>query len=277
LKKIFSRKIVQTRYEPLRRPQDVQFVDLHCHCLPELDDGPQNMIQALALARALAADGIHNIIATPHQLGRYEGRNSPGRIRRAVTFMNAELISHDLHLRIVPGADVRVDERIPALLKDNQLMTLADGGKYLLLELPHEIYLDLSRLLEELHDLNITAIISHPERNSYLLRHPHVVRPWLERGALLQVTAASLLGAYGPAIERAAWHFLEANLADLVATDAHNLAFRPPKMTEAFTAIAQRLNHPLARRVCIENPCRVLAGEQVKNLFPIQKEEVADE
>src|SRR5205823_5312387 len=113
-----------------------QCVDVHCHILAGVDDGPVGLDETLALCRALVRDGITNVIATPHQLGRFDGRNLPAEIRAAVAELQATLDSRRIPLRVAPGGEVRVDERIPELLRQDRILTLADNGKYLLLELP---------------------------------------------------------------------------------------------------------------------------------------------
>ena len=117
-------------------------VDIHCHCLPGLDDGPGTMDQAVALCRALAGDGVTSVIATPHQLGRYDLINSASRIREAITELRDALASAQIPLSVWPGGDVRIDERILELIDRDQVLTLADAGRYVLLELPHDILVD---------------------------------------------------------------------------------------------------------------------------------------
>jgi len=185
-----------------------QFVDIHCHCLAAVDDGPSTITDSLALCRALVEDGITIAIATPHQLGRFSDCNEASLIREVVSTFNEELRRNNIALSLLPGADVRVDERICQLLKADEILTLADGGKYILLELPHQIFIDITPLLNELSSLGIHAIISHPERHPILVKHPNVLIDWLACPAHLQVTAGSLLGEFGLTAQKAAWHFL---------------------------------------------------------------------
>jgi protein-tyrosine phosphatase len=240
-----------------------QFTDIHCHLLPGLDDGPQTMAQALALSRRLVAEGIATVIATPHQLGRFDGRNDAVQIRRAVHRLNAALKERGLSLSVLPGGEVRVDERIGRLLEDDRVLTLADGGKYILLELPYEIFVNIEPLLAELSSMGIQAVISHPEKSGPLAARPSVLLRWLDYSAHLQITASSLVGNCGPAAQRAAWHFLSAGWASLVATDAHDTQVHKPQMRAAFRYIRTRLGHDIARLACIQNPARVVAGQEV--------------
>jgi protein-tyrosine phosphatase len=206
---------------------------------------------------------VTTAIATPHQLGRYDGRLTADDIRHAVADLNAALGARGIPLTVAPGADVRVDERIPALLDADRVLTLADSGKYILLELPHDTFIDIRPLLTELMARGVTPVVSHPERNSSLTRSPEAVAAWIGEGALLQVTAASLTGRFGPVAERVAWHWLATGAASFVATDAHDTDARGPCMTRAIEAITHRLGEPAARRACTLNPARLLAGEPV--------------
>ena len=240
-----------------------RYIDIHCHCLPDIDDGPATLREALSLCKALLKDGMTDVIATPHQLGRFSDCNEAAWIREQVRDLNEALESKNIHLRVVPGGDVRVDERICQLIEKDKILTLADHGKHILLELPHEIYIDIEPLLIELSGMGIQAIISHPERHAILAQQPDLLLKWLDRSAHLQVTCASLLGDFGSGPEMAAWNLLRMGWVSFVATDSHDVRGRRPRMKAAFKQISARLGRALARWVCIENPLRVLKGEEV--------------
>jgi protein-tyrosine phosphatase len=239
-----------------------QCVDIHCHCLPCVDDGPGTLPEAMALCRALVEDGVTAAIATPHQLGRYQSKNEADVVRQAVAALNRELMVEGVPLQVLPGADVRLDERISRLLDEGRVLTLADGGVYLLLELPHETFIDPLPLLCQLIGKGMRPIISHPERNRFVIARPQVVEGWLQAGAVLQLTSASFAGDFGNSAQRAAWYWLETGKAALVASDAHGAIGRPPRLTEAIRLISGRLGEEVARRVCGENPRRVLEGRE---------------
>jgi protein-tyrosine phosphatase len=239
-------------------------VDIHCHCLPGLDDGPATVADAILLCRALVREGVETVIATPHQLGRYHGHNNASQVRRAVGELSDQLAEIGIPLQVRPGGDVRIDERIEALLDRDEILTLADGGRYLLLELPHEVFIDPALLIRQLVARGVTTILTHPERHPVLQMRPNAVTPWLERGAVLQITAGSLVGAFGAAAEQAAWYWLRNDQVAVVASDAHDLSQRRPRLAEAIAAICDRLGADVAGRVCFENPRRILEGSQLE-------------
>lgn len=237
-----------------------QVVDIHCHCLPGLDDGPTSVAQSLQLCAACVADGAHTVIATPHQLGRYERSCSAGEVRQAVAKLRSVLAGEGIPLRVLPGADLRLDDRLVELISTDRVMTLGDGGKYLLLELPHDVPIDPLGLFQELRERGITAILSHPERHEYLSSRLDWVLRWVNEGVALQITAGSLLGQFGPKAERAGWSLLGQAWATVVASDAHDCIARPPLLGAAMREIGRRLGPDVGEMVCIENPRRIVDG-----------------
>ena len=249
--------------EPAPEEAQAVFVDVHCHCLAGMDDGPGDQAQSLTLCEALAADHISTVVATPHQLGRYDGRYNAAQIRQAVAQLNELLAEAGIALTVLPGADVRIDERIGALLQSDEILTVGDRGRWLMLELPHEVFIDPTMLLAGLAQSGLLVMVSHPERHHFLANRPSHVRQWVPYGACLQITAASFLGEFGAEAERAAWTFLNEPLPILLANDAHDTAGRAPRMTEAYRLLAQQLGTVAADVLCIENPKRLLDGRDL--------------
>lgn len=253
------------------------YADIHCHCLPATDDGPKTFAESLSLCGALVDDGVTDVIATPHQLGRFSGCNEAAQIRDQVAALNEALAGNDIGLNVVPGGDVRVDERICQLIQADKVLTLADQGKYILLELPHEIFIDIEPLLVELSSLGIHGIISHPERHPIVARQPDLLLKWFDQSVHLQVTCGSLLGDFGAAAQKAAWHFLSLGYTSFVATDSHDLRGRRPRMRAAFESISVRLGQAMARLLCVENPLRVLEGKDVQFARDVNTRKWTDE
>ena len=269
--KLFNKELSINKEKDRHKAEKAIFVDIHCHCLPGLDDGPKTKYEALALCQMLVDDGVTTAIATPHQLGQFDGCNEATKVREAVSMLNSELETHNIPLTILPGADVRVDERIYQLIESDKILTLADGRKYILLELPSGILIDIEPLLLELACLGIYGIISHPERHLILNKQHNIIPKWLENPAYLQITAGSLLGEFGPRAKKAAWHFLSLGWVSIVATDCHNLSSRRPRMTAAFKYICEKFGYELAHLVCIENPLRVLEGRKITSVLSQEK------
>jgi protein-tyrosine phosphatase len=249
--------------ERLGRLEATLAVDVHCHLLPGLDDGPAGIDDSLLLCRALVLDGITHAIATPHQLGRYEGHNTSIQIRREVEKLNQRLVEHAIPLVVAAGAEVRLDERMPQMIQVDDVLLLPDGGDHLLLELPRGAFIDPFPLIRALYFRGITVILAHPERLDGINRRPEAVQRWIDEGAAIQVNAGSLCGHYGQESENVAWQWIEAGWVSLIASDAHSADRRPPCMTHALGLVQQRHGAVIARHLFSENPRRLWHRQQL--------------
>jgi protein-tyrosine phosphatase len=238
------------------------FVDIHCHLLPGLDDGPAVAEEALAMAEMAVADGTGTIVATTHQLGNF-AKNSAAMIRAAAARFQQLLDQRRVPLRVLPGADVRIEPDLVRKIRSDEVLTLGDRRRFVLLELPHDVYLPLDRLLGELKSAGLVGVLSHPERNRGILNQPGVLRPLVERGCLLQVTGASLTGLFGTAIQTFSEALLEQGLVHFVSTDAHGTKGRPPLLKAAFERVAELAGRETAVDLCCRHPASVVGGGAV--------------
>jgi protein-tyrosine phosphatase len=238
------------------------FVDIHCHILPGIDDGARDWDESLAMARLASADGTATIIATPHQLGSYGG-NHGDTIRHRVAELSERLAIAGISLRVLPGADVRVDAQLVEQILSGEVPTLGDHGRHVLLELPHELYIPLESIVERLARHNIVAILSHPERNEGILRRPDVLEPLVSAGCLLQVTAGSLCGTFGESCRRLAESLVVGGLVHFVASDGHGAKARRPLMRRAYERLCELVGIEMAFVYCCHHPALVAAGHSV--------------
>lgn len=238
------------------------FVDIHCHLLPGIDDGAQDWDETLAMARLAAEDGTTTIIATPHQLGNF-GQNHGDQIRSLALEALQRLNTSNLPLKVLPGADVRIEPGMYDRLVRGEVLTLGDFRRHVLLELPHELYLPLEPVLNELSRRKMVGVLSHPERNQGILGHPDVLVPLVDAGCLLQVTAGSLCGTFGPTCRQFSEWLLAEGLVHFVATDAHGSRARRPLMRRAFERVVELTDEATAIDLCCRNPGCVAAGQHV--------------
>jgi protein-tyrosine phosphatase len=246
------------------------FTDVHCHLLPGIDDGPKDWDETLSMARLAAADGIGTVVATPHQLGRYES-NSTHRIRALTAEAQQRVAAAGIPLTILPGADVRVHEDLPGLVRQREVLTVADRRTHLLVELPHNQLLPLGEVIYALQGEEICCILSHPERNGRLVQNPAAVRPWVQQGCLVQVTAGSITGHLGRDAQRTSRWLLEEQLVHLIATDAHDSRRRPPCLSKSYDLVCRCVGPELAHKLFISNPKSVASGNAVEVPLPLSR------
>jgi protein-tyrosine phosphatase len=242
--------------------RETGFVDIHCHLIPEIDDGAKSWDESLAMAAMAADDGIATVIVTPHQLGAY-AHNGGDLIRQRTEALQSELDGRGIPLQVLPGADVRIEEGMLEGLRSGDVLTLADRRRHVLLELPHELYFPLDELLGNLRHLGLTGILSHPERNQGLLKRPSLVESLVDRGCLMQVTAGSIVGGMGAGPREMAEWMLTEGLVHFLATDAHGPKARRPLMRRAFERAAELIGDEPAYEICALNPARVARGQEI--------------
>lgn len=231
-------------------------VDLHCHLLPGIDDGPRTIEEAVALARAAVAAGVNVAVATPHVFpGRYDNRRRA--IEAAVTAFRRVLMREGIPLTVRTGGEVRIGAEVMQMVVDDDIPYLGvyAGYRTMLVEFPDaQLTPGAIRLMAWLLERHIRPVIAHPERNKEVVREPDRIRPYVALGCVLQITGASVLGQFGAAVRRCAQTLLEQGWVAAVATDAHNLQYRPPSLDRARAALEAMGGEHWARHLTETGP-----------------------
>jgi len=211
-------------------------IDLHCHMLPGIDDGPKTMEQSLEMARFAVEHGTRRCVLTPHiQPGCYD--NDSDNIRRVFEDFREQLAAENIPLQVDMAAEVRICAELPILISHGKIPFLGhwQGKRLLLLEFPHDhITVGADKLIDWLIQRDIIPVIAHPERNQTVMRQPEKIDPFIKKGCLLQITADSVTGLFGEVSQKLALSLIEQGKATLVATDAHNLYKRRPSLKAAY-------------------------------------------
>jgi protein-tyrosine phosphatase len=235
-------------------------IDLHCHILPGVDDGPRDLEESLAMARIAAADGIQVIVATPHTLnGIYTNRKTE--IIDKVRSLHGTLKSENIPLRLFPGADIHFGSDLIPGLERGEILPI-NGGKYILIEMEKEsLPMTVRESFFELRIKGYFPIVSHPERNSLIQRHPERIEEWIRHGALIQITAGSLTGSFGRRAHDCSKWLLEKGLVHIIASDAHSKDRRPPVLSEGLKAAEALIGRTEALKMVTLYPELILAGK----------------
>jgi len=235
--------------------------DLHCHVLPDWDDGPAELEISLQMAERAAEAGIRFLCATPHV-----GRKFAGKSRRSVDIpggvlaLQKEFDARGIPVTLVAGAELllgAVDvEGVGPVKKE---WTYGNLGSFALVESPMAIWPAYGNdLLYTLRLRGVTPVIAHPERYINVQNDYNILRTAVSQGALLQITAASLLGKNGRPMQNACFKLLDAGMAHIVASDAHG----PDEIFpgEAVDTVVERVGENLARQIFLDNPAAVVTG-----------------
>jgi protein-tyrosine phosphatase len=216
----------------------MQRAELHFHLLPDVDDGPVDLDDAVALARVAVADGTSLVTVTPHVRDLLNA-GVLGEVHARVRETQAALDAAGVPLELQAGAEVAQDD--VAELDNRRLDAVAHGPpgrRWVLIEAP--LFADAAGFLAataELRARGFGTLIGHPERCTELMRMDGAVARELAAGAVLQVNASSITGFHGAAARAYGLELIRAGLVDVLASDAHGLS-RPPRLSEALDVLA---------------------------------------
>lgn len=235
-------------------------IDLHCHILPGLDDGPSNLDWSLAMARAAVESGTQLIVATPHIRADFDV--DPVEIEPRVDLFNERLQRERLPLRVLPGAEI--GWATAPELDDAQLARLSLGsGSRVLLESPYgKKPVDLEGIIRGLAERGFQSVLAHPERCPLFHREPERLRRIVADGTLCSITAGAMVGRFGDTVRTFTISMLRGGLVHDVASDAHDHLHRPPNLVEGFDNVKAEI--PGIERhtawYTVTSPVAILAG-----------------
>ena len=257
--------------------ETIEMIDLHAHILPQLDDGAETLEESIQMCWISYQDGVRIMVATPHTLnGLYQ--NDRSTILSKVQEINEAIKKFGVQnpdpmvqrpndpmtkFKVLPGADVHLCEATLRQVDQGQVMTIGDGGKYIMIEFPFQgIPFHAEEVLFQLMAREIVPIITHPERNLEIGQRPERYFEMIRMGCLGQLTAMSLTGELGPGVRRIAGKLLTHRLLHFIASDAHSLNGRPPVLSHAVREARKIVGHEEARRMVTEYPQAILEGRK---------------
>ena len=201
-------------------------IDLHCHILPGVDDGPLDLAGSIAMAREHVARGTTVVAATPHVSWDYP--NGAESIASGVAELNGALQDEGIPLEVVTGAEVALTRAVD--MSAEQLAGLRlGGGPWLLLEAPISVDSPgIEGLVGIVQSRGVRVLLAHPERCASFHTDPDLLGRLVAGGCLAQVTAGALTGFFGRTVQAAARRYLDAGLVHVVSSDAHDATHRAP-------------------------------------------------
>ena len=239
-------------------------IDIHCHIVPGVDDGSRDEEESLAMGEAAAASGVTDIIVTPHcnipgEYRNYAGPRYDGFFSGAVELFRRNGVKVRLH----KGMEVFGTDDVGELIDEGRLLTLA-GSRYMLIEFPFDD--DMWRVRDVLQSLfrrGITPVVAHPERYYAVNDDPGFALDWAEMGCHLQINRTSLLGHPSMPEAQTARELMEAGAVSFIATDAHDVFYRPAELHDAYDHVCRRYSPEWADLLLIENPRRVIENRRI--------------
>ncbi|HEX8742089.1 MAG TPA: CpsB/CapC family capsule biosynthesis tyrosine phosphatase [Thermoleophilaceae bacterium] len=235
-------------------------IDLHCHILPGLDDGPVNLDFSVAMARSAAAAGIHVMVATPHIRADYDV--DPDELEGLVARLNAAVEDEDIQLLVLTGGEVSLQKA--AELDDGTLRKVCLGkSDYVLIESPYRSSdIDIEGIVRDVQGRGFKPLLAHPERCPIFQHDPDRLQRLVNSGVLCSITAASMAGGFGATVRRFTLELLHDGLVHDVASDAHDHLHRPPDLLAGFDSAETEIPGLVEQApwFTVTSPVAILAG-----------------
>lgn len=234
-------------------------VDIHSHILPGIDDGAKTMEETVAMVQLARTHGTTVLVASPHADTQYQYD-----VERVDELLAQVRAAAGPGIFLARGCDFHLMfDNIENALRNPRRYTI-HGGPYLLMELSDlTIFPNTGALWSQLEDAGMKIILTHPERNPLLRQRPELIEEWVSQGRYMQVTAQSLLGLFGPKAFAFSKWLLDNGLAHFVASDAHDLKGRPPRLDLAFDWVVKNYSPRLAQLLFFEHPKAVIEGKAI--------------
>lgn len=239
-----------------------RIVDIHCHILPELDDGSGSMEESMEMLRIAVRSGITDIIATPHY--RAGMRNpSPDTIRKRVREVRREAVKRGVDVNLYPGNEVRFFSELEDIPLSEKICTLNDSP-YILIEFsPTDSYRLIRNALDEVLGMELVPVIAHVERYGCLLDDWKNVESLRTMGAQIQVNASGVTGRAGIKARKLTGILLERQLVDYIGTDAHGSRSRTPDIRKLLKLLGRKYEDPYIEKILCGNAMKLLEPREL--------------
>jgi len=232
-------------------------VDIHCHILPEVDDGPKNWQTAQAMCSMAAEDGIEHMVAAPHANNRYHYDRA---------YLAQLLVTLQQKIgpapRLTLGCDFHLSSANMRSALEAPERFCIGNTHYLLVEFSNAgIPQQIDGWFMQMKMRGLTPVITHPERNPLLQQNTNQLLQWISLGCAVQVTASSVTGGWGDRAQQSAHWLIRQHAVHFLASDAHDLERRPPLLSAVRELVAREFSEELATSLFDTNPGAVVKDQ----------------
>jgi protein-tyrosine phosphatase len=246
----------------MSRRRKMQFIDMHCHILPGVDDGSVNIDQTIKMMQVAYNDGTRGMIATPHyHIGRMTADRKECESRLAAVRQRAK--ESGLKMDLYLGTEVYYFSEAFDKISDGEILPLA-GSSYVLIEFEPSVEFDrIMRAAANAASEGYVPIFAHVERYTCLLAKPALCKELIDHGALLQINAASVVGKHGKDVQKFDKKILKKKWVSFVASDAHGDKSRRPRLMEAYEYVKKKVSEDYADDIFYNNQMKIIEDERI--------------
>lgn len=236
------------------------YIDIHSHIMPGVDDGAQSMEQSLAMLAVAVENGIRKIILTPHNKAEHRSVSVEGILRR-IEELQGEVEKNQIPVKLYPGNEIFYRDGVAEMLEEGKLCSLA-GSRYVLVEFqPMEQLAYIQSAIYELTSCGYTPVLAHTERYQCMASKVSNIANAIDRGALIQINAATITGGMGFKGKQLVKSLLKERLVHFVATDAHDSNRRAPALSDCAQYLSKKFGEAYAAVLLHDNASKIIRGE----------------
>lgn len=237
-------------------------IDIHCHILPQVDDGSKSLEESIEMAKIAQSEGIKNIINTSHYHPDFKYKSGE-ELRKIIKDFNEKLKMENIDIEILLGNELYFTDDLLCNFEKLEFHSL-NNSKYILVEFsPNNFPKNLVDIVYELNLKNYVPILAHVERYPKVQENPNIIYDCINEGALVQINGASIMGKNGREAEKASKIFLENNMVHFIATDAHSSTKRRPLIKEVYVYISKQYGEETAKKIFKENQQSILENKDL--------------
>lgn len=246
-------------------------IDIHCHILPEVDDGSKSLEESIEMARIAESEGIKTIVNTSHY--HFDFKYKKGEELKAILKdFNQKLKQENINVEVILGNELYYTEDLIGKLEELDFYTINDS-KYLLIEFPPtNIPKNIVDVIYEIKLRGYTPILAHVERYPAIQEDPNVIFDAIQEGALIQINASSIVGKNGPDAENTCDILLKNNMVHVIGTDAHSSTRRRPLIKEAYEYVCNEFGNKLSDELFYKNAKTIIDNEAININTPSRYE-----
>lgn len=238
-------------------------IDVHCHILPNIDDGAQCALDSLNLMEEAYGNGFSEIITTSHFISNGRFQASIDERKEIIDSFKEVLKQKGINLRLYNGAEAYITPDLPQLYVENVIPTMANS-RYVLFELPMSqkpVYTE--NVINELINMGYLPIIAHPERYDYVKEDINEALRWVEMGAYLQCNYGSLVGNYGMHAKKTLQKLLKEDAVTFLGTDTHRPNTNYCNIDKMIKVLKKEVNEEKADALTFKNPEKIILDKAI--------------
>lgn len=247
-------------------------IDIHCHILPEVDDGSRSLKESIEMALIAKEQGIKKIVNTSHYHPDFRYKKGAELLKELNDFNNV-LKENKIDIEVVIGNEIYYTKDLIKQIDDLDFYTL-NNSRYILIELPPTNFpSDLCNIVYELKEKNYVPVFAHVERYREVQENPELIYDVINAGAIIQINSHSILGKSGKELQRTCNTLISRNMVHVVGTDAHSSRRRTPIFLDAYKYVCETYSKEVADNLFIKNSNAIIHDEDL-NISRPYKEEV---